>query len=986
MPLRLALLDNIIDYPDFFETLLRGAPKLRGPLDSSVALVASVLQLSHRPFFVDYTDHGPEHLAKVCNIADKLLADSARQVFSAEDVAVFVLSVLLHELGMHLSESGFASLVNSPSSVGQHSLDKTRWPDLWHEFLDTARHWDDRRLIQVFGADETGAPRALVKDPFEHYDNLTESDRKLIGEFIRENHVRMAHEFAVFGFPGANGARIKFDAFGAEMMDLAGVIARSHGMALRSTLGYLEQQFSQLEYNRVHPLFLMALLRIADYLDLGEDRAPLIAFRYKEFKSLVSHGEFRVNQAFRTISWGNPDPESIHIPTKPSGIYEFLALKDWLTAIQSELDRTWAVLGEVYGKHPRFSKLGLSIRRVRSNVDDVAGFAQTSRFVPKQIELSVNTRVLKLFLQPLYGNRSEVGIGELVQNAVDAVRERWQFVKNHPSLNDVPLPEQDGDVVVTLEGPDGSGAGTLTVSDKGIGMTEEVVSDYFLKAGASLRESIAWKREFELPAAEDSAQKASLPRSQVLRSGRFGIGILTAFLLGDELEVFTRHIAAQRGLHFRVRFDSRSREPILGPIQLDYEAAMPAGTTIRVKVRPSGKESNSESDIFSAPSLWDWYCFSKPTVVRTAGKQQLSQDRTAPSAKEELSEDWHAVPTSEYAGVYMKVPGADSVWPALICNGIKVRSTERIFNPLFGASWETRIFPSDIFFWFRPPALSILDPDGRLPLNLQRTGLTTTELSFSDRAFEIRARTFLAKLLEIAPERREITEELVDWLFRVVEFEHLFPVFFTSSGTALLTIENLNLAQITTCLTVEIKHQSVFQGILDRYDATTFVRSTRSSSIYGIRDMDHWARGVRVAVHAGTDAGAISSRKLKKEFENSAMAVYATGGCPNTPLGQSLINALSENGIPDSTGQDLILSELFFDRERLSTGKPRRSIYTEFRFRDGVPKSPMAGYWQKIIRGPVIPFSITARRAELRHAFDALREFSPNQGRPRGTP
>jgi hypothetical protein len=41
-----------------------------------------------------------------------------------------------------------------------------------------------------------------VRDPFPHYSNLAESDRKLIGEFIRRHHPRLAHEFAVFGVPG----------------------------------------------------------------------------------------------------------------------------------------------------------------------------------------------------------------------------------------------------------------------------------------------------------------------------------------------------------------------------------------------------------------------------------------------------------------------------------------------------------------------------------------------------------------------------------------------------------------------------------------------------------------------------------------------------------------------------------------------------------------------------------------------------------------
>lgn len=968
-------------YPRFFDALLFGKPNLRSALDSSVASVASLLKVSHLPFFGDYTDHGLRHLAKVCEIADKLLADSAREVFSAEDTVIFVLSVLLHDLGMHLSESGFASLVNLAHSSDRHSLDAKPWPDVWHEFLDIARHWDELTLIRVFGADETGTPRASVRDPFEHYDNLTEDDRKLIGEFIRQNHIRMAHEFAVFGFPGPDGTRIQFGLLSPEMMDLAGVIARSHGMPLRSALIYLEQQFSKLEYENVHPLFLMALLRVADYLDLGEDRAPLIAFRYKEFKSPVSYGEFKVNQAFRKISWGNPDSESIQIPAKPSNILEFLELKNWLSAIQSELDTAWAVFGEIYGDHTRFSKFRLSIRRVRSNVDDVSAFANSSLFVPKRIELGVNVRVLKLFLQPLYGDSPEVGIRELVQNAVDAIRERWEFVKNHPALGNLPAREQDGDVVVSLEEPDELGTGTLTVSDNGIGMTEEVVCDYFLKAGASFRENIAWKREFESYFAGDAAGPTPL-KSRVLRSGRFGIGILAAFLLGDELEVFTRHISAPRGFHFRVRFDSRYGEPSLGPIQLDYDGDIPPGTTIRVKVRPCKKKASLEGDIFSAPASWDWYCFTEPSVVRTLGKkrERLSQSTTVPSDKDELLNSWHKVPTSDYKAVYMRLPDEVSVWPLLVCNGIKIHGAEKSFvlggtGPL----WQRNIFPRDTFFHLYPPALSILDPDGRLPLNLQRSGLTTGQLSFSDDAFSIRAKTILAKLLHTAPQRREITPDFRSWLGHVFEFEHLFPVFFTNAGTALLTLRNLNLAGIRSCVVIDLENLSALGHVASSYDALIIVRSTRSLSLYGPRDLDLWTNSMRVIVREGVDASSCSFRRLRKDEASALPNVYAIGGCPNSPLGHRLTAIISESGTLDETKPALVLAELFFDKERLSTGKPRRSIAADWQFGDSIPDSPMGKYWEQLIGSPVIPYSHEARRSELQDAFKLLREFLPTQ-------
>ena len=60
------------------------------------------------------------------------------------------------------------------------------------------------------------------------------------------------------------------------------------------------------------------------------------------------------------------------------------------------------------------------------------------------------------------------------------------------------------------------------IIDKGMGMTKDVILNYFLNVGASFRDDPIWREGFL-----DNEGNA-----KVLRSGRFGIGALTAFLLG----------------------------------------------------------------------------------------------------------------------------------------------------------------------------------------------------------------------------------------------------------------------------------------------------------------------------------------------------------------------------------------------------------------------------------------------------------------------
>jgi hypothetical protein len=59
-------------------------------------------------------------------------------------------------------------------------------------------------------------------------------DRVLIGEFIRRHHARLAHEIALVGVPGPTGNAIQLNALPPDLADLAGLIARSHGLGCES--------------------------------------------------------------------------------------------------------------------------------------------------------------------------------------------------------------------------------------------------------------------------------------------------------------------------------------------------------------------------------------------------------------------------------------------------------------------------------------------------------------------------------------------------------------------------------------------------------------------------------------------------------------------------------------------------------------------------------------------------------------------------------
>jgi len=200
-------------------------------------------------------------------------------------------------------------------------------------------------------------------------------------------------------------------------------------------------------------------------------------------------------------------------------------------------------------------------------LDETGANAVPGDFVRDRFSFeSAGAELLKLLATPLYGNNPNSAVRELLQNAVDAVLEMEAIAQRTGTV--APTLEQETDVVISLEGNDTDGY-TLRVADKGVGMNSHILKNYFLRAGASYRRSADWQKDF----ADASGH------SKVLRSGRFGIGVLAAFILGPKVEVRTRHYSQQYGLSFSAHLET-------DPIDLRH-CEMRVGTEIRVTVTSS---------------------------------------------------------------------------------------------------------------------------------------------------------------------------------------------------------------------------------------------------------------------------------------------------------------------------------------------------------------------------------------------------------------
>ncbi|MCE5284523.1 MAG: ATP-binding protein [Pelosinus sp.] len=685
-----------MDIPQRFKQILEQNAKLSASVMLVVSDYVSLVGKANMEFFNEYTEHGIPHIEKVLKIADKLIVDESLNCLNATDIAILICSIIIHDLGMYITYEGILYKISEGClDCKIDYFDDKSWAKVWNEYLEEAKHWGDNRIKNIFGK------VIKISVPPKDKEQLTEVDKKLIGEFIRRNHARLAHEFAAYGFPGVNQKISLMDRVDDDIKDLVGVVARSHGINLRNTFQYVKNKYGESGWKTPFStkiFYLMIVLRIADYLDV-EGRAYVGQLKIRTLASPISRREWNLHDAIKYVEIDNNDPESLYVFADPRDSVLYLRLTDFLQELQAEIDTCWAILGEIYGRMDEYSKLKIKIRRVKSNIEEKE-YAKKVKYIAKKVIFDSDPEILKLLIAPLYGDNPTFGVRELLQNSIDACRERKTLLvtKNGEKGDGANKYEPK----ITIEIIENSEA-TFVIKDNGIGMTEDVLINYFLKAGASYRKNSNWYKLF-------SDEKS---KSIVQRNGRFGVGIFAAFLLGGEMEVTTRHIDSMTGLTFVTSLDTE---------QIDLrKTECEVGTIIKIKIAKASlgklrKEiSNNYCEYYGNPQWYNWYIFDEPKI-----EIKIPTDWGEINHDEKKGEDISAGSYTIRPENYNCVQWTFLKRKRLICNGIIIPN---------GYNLKDYLYPS---FRRNTPYVSVTDYDGNLPLTLDRNNLDSDRLPFEE--------------------------------------------------------------------------------------------------------------------------------------------------------------------------------------------------------------------------------------------------------------
>ncbi len=488
-----------------------------------------------RDTFPMFTLHNETHICNVMRLMADLLGDDVDKL-TRDEAAMLMMSACCHDIGMSYSGEEKEELFNDIDRLNQ--------------YLENNHH----EYVKAYSAGNT----------------VPEMTDEMIQNYLRSiHHERVMDLLFSIEWPSVLEGKIDRESLIH--------VCQSHGKDITA--------LDEMEATATIDLrFCAILLRLADILDFDTSRAPEAVYRYSGFQnakddnSLKSKQEWDKHLASQGFDFLHVSERTHMYPLAYSATCKSMQVEQtvncYLDWVDEELNYCAKQLKRFVGKWQDFILPGKIKRNMKSE-----------GYVSGQYRLSLDQdKILELLIgKDLYSDPS-VFVRELIQNAIDAVRTREQLDKNLPS-------GWKGQINIRCW-MDQEGYHWFRIEDNGIGMTEDVIMNYFLKIGSSYYTSDTFTKS----KLQCNADADYMPIS------RFGIGILSCFM-GDEqtnqVEISTKHFRegnsyypalrlSMHGINGYYYLSNKDKKHMPGPMKgvTQKEKAqylMQAGTVIAVR-------------------------------------------------------------------------------------------------------------------------------------------------------------------------------------------------------------------------------------------------------------------------------------------------------------------------------------------------------------------------------------------------------------------
>lgn len=499
--------------------------------------------------FRQYTKHDLLHARNLIFHMGKFIPASTLKILNPLELSVLALAALLHDLGMYVTPQERDAYIDSEE---------------FRSFL-AASPERDRAMEDARAGGKPSVARAIEDAA------LAEYFRKLHPERVRQNIDLLLKDQLRFG-------QVDLSRWVAE-------ICESHGWGVQTSSDPAHPERAvarlapkQLVYNvPFHPQYIACCLRIADILDFDQSRTPVSLL--KTITDPISQREW---QRHLQIDGAEITDHTVEFYARCKHPEHYVAVTEYMDWIDAELSACRrlvtrdapADVAADYTLH-----LPVAVDRFHITMDDPSYVAGAFRF-----ELDYE-RIMRLLMdKSLYPDPS-LFLRELLQNALDACRLRKALAQAHGAAYEPSI--------VVWDYSDDAEDPRIVFQDNGIGMSEEVVKNYFMRVGRSYYRS-----------SEFNTQRQKLQDQGVAleATSQFGIGILSCFMVGDRLEIETYRIG-DKPLEITIegptkyflmkRLPVPAPKPFATPVAPDEDAPpQHAGTRLTMHLR-----RNTEIDV-----------------------------------------------------------------------------------------------------------------------------------------------------------------------------------------------------------------------------------------------------------------------------------------------------------------------------------------------------------------------------------------------------
>jgi hypothetical protein len=271
--------------------------------------------------------------------------------------------------------------------------------------------------------------------------------------------------------------------------------------------------------------FLALVLRTADVLDFDPERTPEIILRHRDIAPQSQIYWWKDKEISLRLCEGK-----LVVSARPSCARIHKAIEETVDAVDAELALCRKIADDSpLGVIPGEPELPYDWSLPTSCHRDIEPRAGTYEYINGAFRPDTQKLLLLLSGTALYQTPFHA-VRELVQNAFDAVAERIAYLKlAQPKPSSISLAKQlarQHRVTLQLE-TEGDDA-FLVCTDTGIGMTKAIITDRILVSGSSPRHDVR--------ALDRRCKQAGFDLG---RSGQFGIGVLSYFMIATHIEIET---------------------------------------------------------------------------------------------------------------------------------------------------------------------------------------------------------------------------------------------------------------------------------------------------------------------------------------------------------------------------------------------------------------------------------------------------------------